>query len=288
MIDLGSIGTLMSGASAVGSGIASLFGGGGEGEQSEGGNKEMWWAMSQTSDAVQRALQGYQDHLESAQQHLMPYYQAGTQGLNALSAALTPTGGLSQVDMVSGLPPGAGADLMNYLTQTPAYQFPLQEGINALDRTAASKGMLLSGAQQKGINQYGQNFALSNALGPAMANYQAYLKNIAGLTNIGQTTANTLGGYQMQTGQLKGAANLAQAQMQNALAGGMSTANAASDRQNYLQSLTEPNIGSTLGAVAGLDWNQIGKALGNVFGIGSQGIGSSYAGANATGSLTYS
>lgn len=45
------------------------------------------------------------------------------------------------------------------VTQDPSYQFRLNQGINALDKSAASKGMLLSGAQQKAINNYAQDTA---------------------------------------------------------------------------------------------------------------------------------
>lgn len=45
------------------------------------------------------------------------------------------------------------------LQQDPSYQFRLNQGINALDKSAASRGMLLSGAQQKAINNYAQDTA---------------------------------------------------------------------------------------------------------------------------------
>lgn len=45
------------------------------------------------------------------------------------------------------------------ITSRPGYQFRYGEGVNALDRSAAARGMLYSGAQQRGIAEYGQNFA---------------------------------------------------------------------------------------------------------------------------------
>lgn len=41
----------------------------------------------------------------------------------------------------------------------PGYQFRLSEGNKALDRSAASRGMLLSGAQAKGLTDYNQGMA---------------------------------------------------------------------------------------------------------------------------------
>ena len=43
--------------------------------------------------------------------------------------------------------------------QDPGYQFRMNEGIKALDNSASSRGRLLSGAQQKGVNAYAQNVA---------------------------------------------------------------------------------------------------------------------------------
>lgn len=41
----------------------------------------------------------------------------------------------------------------------PGFEFRLNEGINALDRSAASRGRILSGAQDKAITSYGQDMA---------------------------------------------------------------------------------------------------------------------------------
>lgn len=43
--------------------------------------------------------------------------------------------------------------------QDPGYQFRMSEGVNALDASAAARGRLLSGAQQKGVTNYAQNLA---------------------------------------------------------------------------------------------------------------------------------
>jgi len=288
------IGVLASAIPAVAGIASSLFGGGGGGDSEDESNSLYWAAKSnqtgqeQTDQAVQEALADYVTMLEAASKYLQPYYNAGTEGLNALSAALTPEGGLSQVDMVSGLPPGAGADLMNFLTQTPAYQFPLQEGINALDRSASSKGMLLSGAQQKGINQYGQNFALSNALNPAMANYQAYLKNISGLAGMGQTAGTQLGNWQITNALNMGNTRMKGAEIRGSLAAAdanMRMNNLSQDiKRDALDSANSSNslIGSLLGGIAGLPWDQIGNSLSGLFG------GNQFSGSTASGGISSS
>jgi hypothetical protein len=54
-------------------------------------------------------------------------------------------------------------------TEDPSYQWRLGEGMKALDRSAASRGLLLSGAQAKGVSDYNQ--------GLASTEYQNWLNN---------------------------------------------------------------------------------------------------------------
>ncbi len=56
------------------------------------------------------------------------------------------------------------------ITSDPGYKFQLSQGINALDRSAASKGLLLSGSQQKALDQYGQDYA-STSLDKILTRY---------------------------------------------------------------------------------------------------------------------
>jgi hypothetical protein len=64
----------------------------------------------------------------------------------------------------------------------PGYQWRMDEGIRARDRSAASKGMLLSGAQNKAITNWGQ--------GLASEEYGNYFNRLAALSGIGETAAN--------------------------------------------------------------------------------------------------
>jgi hypothetical protein len=45
------------------------------------------------------------------------------------------------------------------LTSSPGYQFRLQQGIDALQRSAAAKGTLLTGGTAKALDRYGQDYA---------------------------------------------------------------------------------------------------------------------------------
>lgn len=55
--------------------------------------------------------------------------------------------------------PQTGNPMLDALRNYPGYQFAQQEGINALDRSAASRGLLLSGGQLRAVDRYGQGLA---------------------------------------------------------------------------------------------------------------------------------
>ena len=71
-------------------------------------------------------------------------------------------------------------------TQSPDYQFALDEGFKAMDRSAASRGRLYSGGYGQDLTKYGQGLATQN--------YGNYYNRLAALANVGQTTASGLGG----------------------------------------------------------------------------------------------
>ena len=73
------------------------------------------------------------------------------------------------------------------LEATPAFQFQLEQGVNALDRSAAARGKLLSGQQVKAVQQFGQGLASQES------NNQ--LNRLAGLAGIGQTAATNAGQF---------------------------------------------------------------------------------------------
>ena len=76
------------------------------------------------------------------------------------------------------------------VSQTPGYQFRLSEGLNALDRTAAARGGLMSGAALKAATRYGQDYASNE--------YTNAYNRIASQAGLGQTAANNLGAYGQQ------------------------------------------------------------------------------------------
>lgn len=88
----------------------------------------------------------------------------------------------------------------------PGYNFRMSEGVNALDKSAAARGMLFSGAQGKGITRYGQDYG-SNEYANAYNRYQNEYQNafnryqtnqsnqynrLANMAGLGQTANNAL------------------------------------------------------------------------------------------------
>ena len=138
----------------------------------------------------------------------------------------------------------------------PGYNFRMSEGVKALERSAAARGLLQSGGTLKGITQYGQNLAseeYSNAFGRYLTEREARMNPYSYLTGIGQaaaagqaanvgTTGAALADIAMQRGNIQAAGQMGAA---NALASGLGGVTEAAGSyfanqpyMNYLQSIT--------------------------------------------------
>ena len=141
-------------------------------------------------------------------------------------------------------------------TNTPGYQFQLQQGIAGLYQSAASKGGLLSGNQDEAVANY--------ASGLASENFGNYVSGVTSLADLGENAAAQTGNYGTQT-----AANIGQTAVGSAnaqAAGLVGTANAVTGAINsgtnaYLaNSFLNP---ATAGGGAG------------IYGVGSAGLAAS-------------
>ena len=141
------------------------------------------------------------------QQNLAPYNTAGQGALAQLQSLFGLGAGGS-----GGISPQATAMLEN----TPGYQFTQGQGIQALDRSAASRGLDLSGAQLKDAQAYGQGLATSNA-------WQPYVSQLSSLAGLGENAGAGVGNAAVQTG--AGVANSQLAQGQATAAGQVSQGN---------------------------------------------------------------
>lgn len=155
--------------------------------------KEQSKAAQQGMDAEERiAYENRELQRELADQQredFAPWRDVGEQALNQLW---------------SGIQSGAFDVGDIDVTKDPGYQFRMDQGIEALDKSAAARGRLQSGAQAKGISNYAQGLAsqeYANAYARE-ANEKAKQYNmLSGLSSGGQASA---------AGQAQATSNLAQ------------------------------------------------------------------------------
>jgi hypothetical protein len=93
---------------------------------------------------------------------------------------------------------------MEQFEQDPGYAFRQAEGMKALERSAAARGLLQSGPTLKGIQRFGQESA-SQEYGNAFNRYQiernARLNPLQSLMGAGQTATNVMTGNVGQSSQ---------------------------------------------------------------------------------------
>jgi len=88
--------------------------------------------------------------------------------------------------------------------QDPGYAFRQQEGIKALERSAAARGNLLSGSTLKGVQRFGQDLAsqeYQNAFNRYQVERSAKLNPLQSLMGSGQSATNVMTGAAGQMGQ---------------------------------------------------------------------------------------
>lgn len=107
--------------------------------------------------------------------------------------------------------------------QDPGYQFDLQQGQQALERSAAARGGLQSGGTMKGLAQYTQGMASNeyqNAYNRFQQNKTTNFNQLASIAGLGQTAngqlgqagenmASNVGGIAMSNANAQGAASIA-------------------------------------------------------------------------------
>ena len=128
------------------------------------------------------------------------------------------------------------------IANDPGYQFRMAEGQKALERSAASRGMLSSGGFARGLTRYSQGVAsdeFQNAWNRNQATNTGRYNRLAALAGVGQQSAQNLGAlganHAGQMTNLYGAIGNAQS------AGAVGTANAVSGGMNTLGNLFTMN-----------------------------------------------
>ena len=208
LIALGVIGAV---GSVAGAAIASSGAQSAAGTQANAAN----YAANLNYQAQQASLAQQEKQWEQEQQNIQPWLTAGRTGLGALSYGLgldTGQGNMGAPGMTYGslVAPWTGQfkpPTAEEAAATPGYQFQLQQGLQALERSAAARGGLLSGGTGKALERYGQGLASSNyqqtynnMLGQYQQNYNIFKQNqadqynrLAGMSGTGQVAAGQLG-----------------------------------------------------------------------------------------------
>lgn len=170
------------GATVLGTGISALSANSAAHTQADAATQAAQAQLQAAQLAQQTQLQMY----NQTRSDLAPYMTTG-------NAALSQLAGLFGIG-TGGPTAGTAAQATKALTQYPGYQFGLDQGVQALDRSAASRGLALSGAQLKDAQQFGQGYALQNA-------WQPYVSQLGSLSSVGENAAAGVGNAGLQTGQ---------------------------------------------------------------------------------------
>lgn len=187
---------------AAGIGAAGSIGGALIGSSAASSAAKTQSAAAQAAESgVLNATQSAQGNLQQAQgtlnnlwageqNNLNPYLTAGAQGVGSLSQAVAPGGSLSQQFT---------APTAQQAAATPGEQFMLQQGTQAVDRSAAAKGGLNTGATLQALTQYGQGLAstgyqqaYNNSLNAFQTNHNNTLGGYLALAGIGQNATGQL------------------------------------------------------------------------------------------------
>lgn len=221
--------------------VADVFGFGPASKQAEATQQAANISAQSSREALDLQRRMYEEGVARQQ----PWLQAGQTALNKLipeATSYTPFG-------------------MAQFQADPGYAFRLAEGQKALERSAAARGGLLSGAAGKALTRYGQDMGSQeymNAFNRYQTERAARLQPLQSLAGVGQTTANTLGSY----GQ-----NFANQANQLALTNAANQGNLALGMGN-IRASQYGTAGSALNTALNTDWN----ALARRFGYGDGGI----------------
>ena len=143
-------------------------------------------------EAADKSIAAQREMFDIGRADLAPYRETGVEAQNQLRSFLGLGGDVNA--------PGYGKYTQDFtmpeFTGDPGYQFRLKSGMDALNRSAAARGMGISGANIKGATEYGQNFgsneynsAYNRALGTFQTNRANQLDPLFKLYTGGQSAA---------------------------------------------------------------------------------------------------
>ena len=181
--------------------------------------KEAAYEANQTArDISAEQMDLYKRIYDEQKAQQAPYLQQGQSAIGKLGSLMGGTDPFESYLQKTGLQGGLDAYLKqkgvsNYgFLNSPQYQFLQKQGQQALDRSAAARGMGYSGAQMKAAQQFGQDLASQqydneynraakeyfNKYDQARGQFGDYYNRLAGIAQGGQQTAQSLGGMGSQ------------------------------------------------------------------------------------------
>jgi hypothetical protein len=201
------VGGIAGAAGSIGSGI--LGAGAAENAANTQAGASEYAAQLQAQEA-QQALAFQEQQWGTTQANQAPFLQAGQGAVTNLSNLLNQgaNGPFGPWTGTFQAPTAAQA------AATPGYQFALQQGQQAIQRSAAAQGNLLSGGTLKALDQYSQGLSdtnyqqiYNNQFNQYLQGYNQFQNNqanlynrLAGLAGTGQVSATNLGNTGVATG----------------------------------------------------------------------------------------
>ena len=144
-------------------------------------------AAATSAASADKATELQRQMYEESVARQQPFLQTGTEFFNRLAA----------------LQRGGPEAQQQFLQMDPGYGFRLSEGLKAMERGAAARGGLMSGAALKAGQRYGQDLGSQedmNAFNRYQAERQARLGPLQSLAGVGQTATQALGSAAGQYG----------------------------------------------------------------------------------------
>lgn len=178
-------------------------------------------AIGAQRDAAEQANATQRYMYDTTRADMQPWREAGMGALGGLTGE-------------GGLASDFNRDFtMSDFQADPGYQFRMSEGMKAIERSAAARGGLNSGATLKALTRYGQDVAsqeYQNAYNRFNADRDRRFNRLSALAGIGQTAqtqvnaagqnyANQVSGNQIGLGNAIGAAYIGQANRMSNLVG---------------------------------------------------------------------
>lgn len=141
-------------------------------------------------NAQNQIRQGY----EAARADQMPWMTGGQDATKRLQLLLGLNGDVNDASYGSLTKNFSANDLYD----DPSYNFRMQEGEKALNRSASARGNILSGAAAKALTRYGQDYASTEydkAFNRYNQNQTSLYNKLAGVSDAGRNSAQSIGAY---------------------------------------------------------------------------------------------